>query len=80
MSEGSVRVQCRVDPIPHWFHPLSILAFLVIRVKGEGAKPVYKLYGKENIGYHIREGGHAVIPYDWNRYLSFLREHNKGIR
>ena len=54
--------------------------FQPTRVKGEGAKPVYKLYGKENIGYHIREGGHAVMPYDWDRYLSFLREHNKGIR
>ena len=48
-SEGSVRVQCRVDPIPHWSQPLSILAFLVIRVKGEGAKPVYQLYGKKTL-------------------------------
>lgn len=58
----------------HWSDPRG--EFL----GAEGAKSVYKLYGKENIGYHIREGGHAVMPYDWDRYLSFLREHNKGIR
>ena len=44
-----MRVQCRVDPIPHWSQTLYTWAFQVIRVKGEGAKPVYQLYGKKTL-------------------------------
>ncbi len=40
------------------------------------AEPVYHLYGKDNIGYHMREGGHAVLPYDWDKYIDFLKEKN----
>ncbi len=38
------------------------------------AEPVYHLYGKENIGYHSRDGGHAVLPYDWDQYIGFLKK------
>ncbi len=35
--------------------------------------PVYRLYGSEpHVGYHIRPGGHDVLPSDWNSYLDFL--------
>uniref|UniRef100_UPI0040578D28 glucuronyl esterase domain-containing protein n=1 Tax=Alistipes sp. TaxID=1872444 RepID=UPI0040578D28 len=51
------------------------------------ASPVYELYGLKgltsaqmpeigkpihnNIGYHLREGKHALRPYDWNFYMDF---------
>lgn len=38
----------------------------------EGAKPVYLLYQKDGIAYHTRAGGHTVLPYDWDQFLSWL--------
>lgn len=38
----------------------------------EGAKPVYLLYQKDGISYHTRAGGHTVLPYDWDQFLSWL--------
>lgn len=51
------------------------------------ASPVFELYGmkamtskempkvgedvQNDVGYHIREGKHAILPYDWSRYLDF---------
>ena len=28
-----------------------------------------------NIGYHIKPGGHALIEYDWQRYMDFADKH-----
>lgn len=55
------------------------------------AGPVYALFGKvgvgveaqppvdtpvgDNIGYHVRSGGHGVLEYDWDQYLRFARRH-----
>ena len=30
------------------------------------------------IGYHIRPGEHAVMDYDWDRYMDFADKHFKG--
>jgi hypothetical protein len=32
----------------------------------------------ETIGYHLREGGHAVTQYDWQQYLKFADKHFFG--
>jgi hypothetical protein len=55
------------------------------------AGPVYKLLGKEglntgvwpaakepilhDIGYYMHDGGHGVIPSDWDIYIQFLKMH-----
>jgi hypothetical protein len=55
------------------------------------AEPVYKLLGKDgldtdvwpsakqpilhDIGYYMHDGGHGMVPSDWNVYLDFLKMH-----
>lgn len=35
--------------------------------------PIYRLYSRHpKVGYHIRPGGHDVLPSDWSNYLQFL--------
>ncbi|NSW55780.1 MAG: acetylxylan esterase [Armatimonadetes bacterium] len=57
---------------------------------GLHATPVYELFGLKglygeqppvdqpvmnSIGYHVRSGGHDVLPYDWERYMDFADMH-----
>ena len=59
----------------------------------KAAEPVYRLLGAEglpadkwpavdtsvqgDIGYHVRSGGHDVLPFDWKQYLDFADKHLK---
>ena len=29
------------------------------------------------MGYHIREGRHKLLPFDWNHYMDFADEYMK---
>jgi hypothetical protein len=58
------------------------------------ADPVYRFLGTEGLpakkmpglsepvvgrlAYHIRPGGHSVMPYDWEQYLQFIDKYFKG--
>ena len=60
-------------------------------LSGYHASPVYELYGLKgpgvskqppvnqpimnDVGYHIRTGGHAVTDYDWTCYMNFADKH-----
>jgi hypothetical protein len=58
---------------------------------GVAAGPVYQLFGKDGldtdqwppaktpilhtIGYYMHDGGHGMMPSDWNIYLEFMKMH-----
>jgi len=41
----------------------------------EASPPVGKAIIESDVGYHIREGGHSIEPYDWERIMDFLDYH-----
>jgi (4-O-methyl)-D-glucuronate---lignin esterase len=43
----------------------------------EASPPVGEAILDSDVGYHIREGGHSVEPYDWARLLDFADIHLK---
>jgi hypothetical protein len=60
-------------------------------LSGRLAQPVYDLYGLsglgvkvlpatnqpvgEYVGYHLREGRHNLLEYDWRQYIQFAKRH-----
>ena len=39
---------------------------------------VGQAFVKQDVGYHIREGGHSVEPYDWEQFIEFADFHFTG--
>ena len=56
----------------------------VYRLLGETAldsdqsPPPGKALLESTVGYHLREGGHSVEPYDWERIMDFMDRHLKN--
>ena len=43
----------------------------------EASPEVGKPIIKSDVGYHIREGGHSIEMYDWQRFMDFADHHFK---
>ena len=43
----------------------------------EATPPVAQPIIRQDVGYHLRAGGHSVEPYDWLRFLDFAEYHLK---
>jgi hypothetical protein len=43
----------------------------------ESSPPVGQAIIKSDVGYHIREGGHSIEPYDWQQFMNFADYHLK---
>ncbi len=43
----------------------------------ETSPPVGEAIIESDVGYHIREGGHSIEPWDWARFLDFADYHLK---
>jgi hypothetical protein len=41
----------------------------------EASPPVGEAIIKSDVGYHIRQGGHSVMGYDWERIMDFIDFH-----
>lgn len=41
----------------------------------EASPPVGQAFIKQEVGYHIREGGHSIEEYDWDRFVEFSVYH-----
>lgn len=44
----------------------------------ESSPPVGEAIIRSDVGYHIREGGHSIETYDWQRFLDFADYHFKN--
>lgn len=68
-AEGEFASLQAVDPIYRW-------------LCGEGLDvqewPGLGQVAKGRLGYHVREGGHDVLPFDWECHLDFMDLHFRG--
>lgn len=58
------------------YHASRVYRFLGLKAlespeQPEERKPIIK----SSVGYHTREGGHSIQPYDWARFLDFADHH-----
>lgn len=63
---------------PHKAFEAAVLAgeaYRVLGAKGLSAEtfpPVHEPIAEGSIAYHVRTGGHGLLPYDWEQYMCFL--------
>jgi hypothetical protein len=46
-------------------------------LESEASPPVGKPILDGDVGYHIREGGHSIEPFDWTTFMDFADQHLK---
>ena len=44
-------------------------------LENEESPEVGKAIIESDVGYHIREGGHSIAPFDWDRFIDFADYH-----
>jgi hypothetical protein len=60
------------------FHAGEVYRLLGKRaLESEELPPLGEAILDSEVGYHIREGGHSLEPYDWRRFLDFADRHLK---
>lgn len=58
------------------YHASEVYRLLGKRgLQSPDSPPVGKPIVNSDVGYHIREGGHSIEPYDWARFLDFAEYH-----
>lgn len=58
------------------YHASEVYALLGKKgLTSEASPPVGEAIIERDVGYHIREGGHSIEPYDWARFLDFADYH-----
>ena len=48
-----------------WSHPLF------------SQQTKYKTFIHQDVGFHLRDGGHYIADYDWHRFIDFANYHFK---
>ncbi|MFT4547549.1 MAG: hypothetical protein ACI9MB_001496 [Verrucomicrobiales bacterium] len=60
------------------FHASEVYRLLGKRgLESEESPPVGEAIIKSDVGYHIREGGHSIEKFDWQRFMDFADHHLK---
>ena len=56
---------------------ISATVYTVTTTADSGAGSLRQAILDGDVGYHVREGGHSVERYDWQRFLDFADRHLK---
>jgi hypothetical protein len=59
------------------FHAAPIYELMGLKGLGTESMPAVNQPIGEHIGYHLREGKHDIISYDWDQFMNFADRHFK---
>lgn len=60
------------------YHASKVYRLLGKRgLKSEASPEVGQAIIEGDVGYHVREGGHSIEPYDWDQFMNFADYHFK---